>query len=288
LKTNSQLLGASNGVTYVTLGGVSLDSETVIVSIKAVSDQSGGGGEGVIGNLEVGDTLTFASPLANVSREVTVVSVDVTGADAEPVSNYRQRILDRFQKQPQGGAYADYEEWGEEAAGIINVYPYTGAPGQVNVYSEATPESCGNEDGIPTTAQLESVLNFINYDDTGLASRRNANAWVNSNSIVRTGFNVIVRGITDVSDLGSVRDDIEDALTGYFWGLEPFIDGLSVLPKNTITNTKVSAVVEDIVSAAGGTFTSVLFLVSGTSSYLSTYILGEGEKSKLEEVSYIS
>lgn len=288
LPSGTQLVNSDNGVTYVTLGAVNLDAATVQATIRAAADQSGGGGAGTLANLNPGDELTFANPLANVDRTVVVNSVVVTAADAEDTEVYRRRILDRFQKPPQGGAYADYEQWGEEAAGIINVYPYTGDPGEVNVYSEATVASSGSADGIPTAAQLQAVLDLINFDDDGLASRRNANAFVNSLPITRTGFDVTVTGISGVDDLAEVQTDVTAAVTEYFASVEPFIAGLSIPPRNDqITRTRLTAIVEDIVTAAGGTFTSSSFTLTGGSGQLAAYVLGEGEKAKLVDIFYL-
>lgn len=166
LPSGTQLLNSSNGVTYITIGAVALDAATVQATIRAVSDQAGGGGAGAIGNLDPGAVVSFANPLANVSRNAVVASQTVTGADGESTEAYRQRIIDRFQKRPQGGAYADYEQWGEEPAGILNVYPYTSeCPGQVDLYVEATEASSGSPDGIPTSAQLQEVLDSVELDD---------------------------------------------------------------------------------------------------------------------------
>lgn len=288
LPSGTQLVNASNGVTYLTIGSVLLNAATVQATVRAASDQNGGGGRGTIGNLQIGDTVSFANPLANVGRDATVAAVVVTAADGESTEAYRQRVIDRFQKRPQGGAYADYEQWGEEAAGIINVYPYTGDPGEVDVYSEATVASSGSPDGIPTTAQLQAVLDLINFDENGLASRRNANTFVNSYPITRTGFDVTVTGISGVDDLAEVQADVTTAVTEYFLSVEPFIAGLSVPPRNDqLTRTRVSAIVEDIVTAAGGTFTSAIFSTTGTSGSLSAYVLGEGEKAKASGVVFL-
>lgn len=288
LPSGTQLLGDINGVTYIILGSVLLDAATVSASVRAVSDQAGGNGAGTIGNLEVGNTLSFANPLANVSRTASVTAQIVTGANAEDTEVYRQRVLDWFQKRPQGGAYADYELWGEEVAGIINVYPYTGDPGEVDVYSEATVASSGDPDGIPTTAQLEAVLDSINFNENDLANRRNANAFVNSLPIIRTSFDVTVTGISGVSDVAAVRADITAAIEQYFLFVEPFIPGLSIPPRrDQITRTKVSGIVEDIVTAAGGIFTSAIFQETGQPGSLTAYVLAEGEKAKADTVSYL-
>ena len=288
LPAGSQLVSSFNGVTYITSSAVTLGASVVSVNVIAVSDQGGGGGAGVIGNLDAGDPLSFANPIANVSRETIVTAQIVTGADEESVDNYRQRVIDRFQKRPQGGALADIEQWAKEAAGIIKAYPYTGLPGQVDVYSEATVDSSGNPDGIPTTAQLEAVLGSINFDSSGIARRKNANAFINSLPITRQGFDVLVTGISGVDELATVQSDIQSALSEYFLSAEPFIAGLSILPRlDQITRTKISAIVEDIVTAAGGIFESAIFNYEGVAGSIPSHILLEGQKSKLSNLGFL-
>ena len=286
LPSGAQLVNTDNGVTYITIGAIALSAPIVQATVRAASDQAGGGGSGALGNLDAGAILSFANPLANVSRNAVVVTQTVTGANAESTEAYRQRVIDRFQKRPQGGAYADYEIWGEEVAGIINVYPYTSdCPGQVDVYAEATVESSGDPDGIPTPAQLQAVLNSIELDQNGLASRRPANALANSFPITRTGLDVRVTGLI-VDNLAQVQATITTAIEEYFLDREPFIEGLSVLPRrDRITRSAVGGVVDDIVSASGGIFSSVI--VTQSEVDIEIYGLGIGEKSKAATVTFV-
>lgn len=285
LPSGTQLLNTDNGVTYITVGDVLLDAAIVQATIRAVADESNGDGSGTIGNLNPTNVVSFADPLANVERDAIVDSQVTTGANGESTEVYRQRIIDRFQKRPQGGAYSDYEIWGEETAGIINVYPYTGSPGQVNVYSEATPESSGDPDGIPTGAQLDAVKASIEFDQAGLASRRPAGAFVNSLPITRTGFDVTVLGLV-VDDTAQVQTDITSAIDDYFVAREPYIPGLSIPPrKDRITESALAGAVEDVVSAAGGIFEGVT--LSLDASPIPIYTVGEGEKAKILTVSFV-
>ena len=285
LPSGTQLVNSDNGVTYITVGAILLDAATVQATILAVSDQAGGGGAGVIGNLEDASIVSFANPLANVSRNAVVTATTVTGADAEATEVYRQRVVDRFQKRPQGGAYADYEIWSEEVEGIINAYPYTSTnPGQVDVFVEATVASSGSVDGIPTPAQLQAVLDSIELDDNGLASRRPANALANSFAITRTGFDVIVDGIV-VDNLATVQASITSAVEEYFLEREPFIEGLSIQPRlDRITSSAIGGVVEDIVSAAGGIFNTAVVEEGAVPFLIRT--LDKGEKAKAGSVTY--
>lgn len=287
LPSGSQLVSSSTGVTYITIGAVALDASVKSATVRAVSDQSGGGGAGVIGNLDPGAVLSFANALGNIAREAIVTAQTVTGADGETTEQYRQRVIDRFQKPPQGGSYADYEAWGEEVVGIINVYPYTAPfPGQVDVYVEATPQSSGSPDGIPTTAQLEAVLESIRTSNAaGINDRQPVNALVNAYPIDRLSFSVDIYGLVSET-LAEVKAQIEAALTEYFLDREPYIAGLSIPPrKDRITNSSVSGTVEDVTTAFNSTFTSVIVKLVGVPT--PAYSLQEGEKAKLTAVGYI-
>lgn len=289
INSGQQLLNSDNGVTYIVIGDVLLDAPVVQASVRAVADQQDGGGEGVIGNLDPGAELSFADPLPNINRIATVVTQLVTGAEGEDLDTaYRQRVFDFSTARPQGGAYADYRIWGVEVAGIINVYPYTGDPGQVNVYSEATVESSGSADGIPTGAQLTAVFDSIELNENGLATRRNVNAFVNSLAITRTGFDVVVDGISGVDNLAQTVADVEAALREYFLDREPFIVGLDVPPRrDKITRSQILGVIEDIVTAANGIFITATFNLTGLGGSIELYLLGEGEKAKAVTVSFI-
>jgi uncharacterized phage protein gp47/JayE len=270
LTSGAQLLGDINGVIYLTIGDVLLNAPTVSVTVRAATDL------GEAGNLSAGDTLTFANPLQNVARQTTVTAQTVTGADAETTDSYRRRVIDRFRRRPQGGAYADYAIWGEGVAGIANVYPYTGDPGNVDVYVESATET----DGIPTQAQLDAVSAAIELDENGLASRRPAGALVNTLAITRTGFDVNVTGV-DGSDPAALRTSVEAAVVNYFLQAQPFIVGLDIAPRlDKLESIELVALINDVVRAAGGSFLGASFEVSGTGAPLPVYTLGQGEKAK--------
>lgn len=285
LPIGTQLRSSANGVTYLTSQSYLLDAATKTIRVRAVSDDSGGDGTGSIGNLEAGAELTFANPIANVARAATVAAQAVTASDAETEAAYRQRVEERFQRRPQGGAYADYEQWGETVAGIANVYPYTGDPGEVDIYVEATPESSGSAEGIPTAAQLDAVKAAIELDENGLASLRPANAYVNTYAISRVAFTIDVTGLT-VDNPADVQADIEAAIGAYMAEREPFISGLHALPrKDRIVKSAIAGAVERVVTGAGGLFGDVTLYQSGVATDL--YALGEGEKAKVTAVNFV-
>lgn len=281
LPVGSQLVFVSSGVTYLTIESTVLDEATKDILVIASSDPSGGGGAGTIGNLNVGATLSFANPLSGVARQASVVWQIETGANPETEAQYRARVVSRFQLRPQGGAYVDYKLWAESTPGVLRAYPYTSInPGQVDVYIESSTEP----DGIPTTAQLTEALNAINYDSTGSASRRPVGALVSTLSIIRVPFTVEIDGLS-VENEPAVRADIESALTKYFLDRTPFLVGLTLPPRlDRITQSAVSGIVDDVVSAVNGVFTEAKLYKSAVLTPI--YTLGIGEKAKLAGVTY--
>jgi uncharacterized phage protein gp47/JayE len=278
----TQLVRGETGVTYQTVAAVTLNAATVQVTVRAASDQEGGDGSGEIGNLVVGDTLSFANPQANVSREVTVLSQTVTGADEEEAEAYRQRIFRRFQRKPQGGAYADYQLWAEEVAGVAHAYPYTGDPGEVDVYVEVTTDI--DPDGIPTAAILTAVSDAIQLEVSGLATNRPVTAAVNCLPITRTTFDVVVTGLFVDDEAGCIAA-IEESADEYLRSREPFIVGLSVLPReDRATGAAIGGIVDSVVAAFGGTVNDVQIERNGDTVVAHT--LDHGEKLKLGVVSY--
>ncbi len=280
LPASSLLIRDTTGVIYSVVYAVALDASTVTATLQAVAGGDDDLGSGSIGNLEIGDELSFANPLPYVGRVVTVASVITTAADAETETAYRNRVIRRFQRKPQGGAEADYQLWGEEVAGIVAVYPYAGnLPGEVDLYVEATEESSGSEDGIPTVDQLADVYDSVRYDENGDAKRAPINHAINVLPIVRLEIGASVTGLT-VDDESVVEEDINDAIDQYLRNLEPYIVGLSTLPRrDRVLSADVGGIVSDVVRAAGGTFGVVTISLNGDD--INAYTLDRGEKARL-------
>lgn len=283
LAGGSQLLYAPTGVVYLTVAAVPLNAATVTVIARASSDQDGGDGAGVIGNLEVGQVLQFAQPIAAVATNAEVTGSNVVGAEGETEEAYRSRVIRRFQRRPQGGAYADYDAWGGDVEGVRKVFPYTGDPGEVDVYVEATIDV--DPDGIPPAPLLDDVEDAINFDPdeapppSGLANRRPANAAVNVLPITRTAFDVDIAGFI-AEDGPTVLAAIELGLDEFLRSREPFIVGLSALPRlDRVTQGAVAGVVNEIAEANAASVAQVTLLRAA--SPIVEYTLDPGELAKL-------
>ncbi len=284
LPGGSQLVRAETGVIYLTTAPVALNASTVPVSIQAESDQDGGDGSGSIGNLEVGDIVSFANPLPNVATDATVASVTTLGVDAETQEQYRARVQNRERAKPQGGALADYRAWGEAVEGVAAIYPYVGQiPGEVDVFVET--DAALDPDGIPDGALLADVADAIELAAIdGRATNRPVGAAVNVIQIVRSGITVTVANL-EAEDPGAAQSALSDGLDSWLRSREPFIVGLSVLPRlDRITQGAVAGVVNEILSAEGATASAVSIALGSTT--VSAHTLTTGEKVKLSTVVY--
>jgi uncharacterized phage protein gp47/JayE len=280
LAAGLQLVRTETQFIYTVVSSVPLDAATVQVTIRAESSPDNGDGSGDLGNLQPGDKLSFINPPAKVAREVTVVSQIVTASDAEETEAYRSRIFRRFQRRPQGGAYADYEAWGSEVPGIVAVYPYTGLlPGEVDVFVEANTDE--DPDGIPTQPQLDAVAAAIELsNDDGKATRRPANAAVNVLPITRVSFDIEVSGLQP--DTPATRQAIQDGVDEHLREREPFIVGLSSLPRrDRITLAAISGIVDSIASANGASVSAVRVTPG------QAYTLDRGQKAKRGSTTFI-
>ena len=282
LTSGTRLVNTATQMVYVLVGDVALSSSTVTGVARATV-------AGDAGNIDTGETLEFQSPPSTIEKEATVTAyAPILGTDPETTDVFRQHVMDRYTARPQGGAYADYRDWGQSVAGMKNVYPYsgwstgiqfpTGGPGYVFVYVE----SIADTDGIPPNpgALLTAVEDAIEMDGSGQATRRNINARVNVYPISRTSINVTVRGLAFDEDRTELEDAIKDALEEYFLDRYPFILGLHMPPrKDVITTSSIGGVVAFVCQAMGAAFTEIVMTVGG--SDLQIYTLDEGEKCKL-------
>lgn len=289
-------IGDANGVRYFLNSSYTIGAVTPGVAEMTMTAET----PGVVGNLQVGDTLSITTQVSGAETVATVavitgetVAILNTGAEAESTKAYRIRVLDAIRSTCGGGNAADYRIWSQEVAGVARAYPFAGKP--VELLLESTPpdrtvyiqaDTSIDPDGIAPQSLLDEVRDTITTDPvTGLARQplgiTDDTLYVES--ISRTEFFVQITNLSVSDDLVSkAKSEIEDALTAYFLTIAPFVDGLdSTLDRNDkITDLTVSNVVQDVLSANGGTANSVAFsTVLGGS--IPEYQLSPGELSKL-------
>jgi len=284
LVAGTQATSNKNGITYLLLAPVTLDAAIKQGTFRASSDVDGGTGGGTIGNLDPGDTLSLVNPLANAERDMSVDSVTTTGTDGETEIDYRQRVIDRFQKQAQGGSGVDYVIWGSEVSGVKSIIPYRGVPGFVDVYVEV--DSSIEPDGIAPQDILDDVTKAITFED-GEQTRKPIDAFLSVIPITRRGFDVFVSGL-NVPDSATVETAITGAVEQYFLDRGPYIDGVTPLPRRDVIQVNnIKTIVDSFATAAGGSYDGVTLFFAGTAVEITpSYALQNGEKAKASLVDF--
>jgi uncharacterized phage protein gp47/JayE len=285
-------VGDANGIRYSVDASATITGGIATINVTAKT-------VGVAGNLNISDTMQLGRVIPGAESTATITVVTNTGAERESDDDYRIRILDVIRATPGGGNSADYRIWSQEVAGVARAYPFAGlpvtsslisAPPDRTVYIEATTDI--DPDGIAPQSLLDEVRATITADpETGISRQplglTDDTLYVES--IVRTTFFVTISGLViSANQEAQVKADIDTALTAYFRSIMPYVDGLdSPLDRNdTITDPSVSAIVNDVVSAAGGSVESVAFDITPGSS-IPKYQVNLNELGKLGAVSYV-
>jgi hypothetical protein len=259
LVAGAKMIGAVNQQLYYSTEAVSLDAATVSVPLRAVT-------AGAAGALAAGEELAFVSPYNDVERVADSWSETVEGSDAEEVETYRQRVVDRVARVPHGGAALDYYLWAKMTPGVERVFVYKGIPSTVKLYVDPTG---------PGDQYLADVLDVIE-------PYRPINALVSASECTFVDAEVTVNDFT-ATDEATAKALIEESLEDYFGSVEPFIPGVSLLPRrDVITSAAVAGVVATAAAATGAAFTTVELEIDGTP--VDVYSLGEGELATLDSV----
>lgn len=281
--------GDANGVRY--FPNFSTIAAAGVAILDATAEETG-----VVGNLQITDTLSIGTQIPGAESTATVTAIVNIGANEETDEVYRVRVLDEIRSEGGGGNSFDYRKWAQEVAGVARAFPFAGQPTIVGtppdrtVYVEA--DTTIDPDGIAPPALLDEVRDSITTDPlTGLTRQplglTDSTLWVES--ITRTAFYVEITNLSvDVAIEAAVKVEIETALTNYFLSLAPFVSGLDFDKNDTITALTISDIVQDILTARGGSATEVKFgLAFGV--YTSTIeVLDPGEKAKLADTNGVA
>ncbi|MFQ5472614.1 MAG: baseplate J/gp47 family protein, partial [Dehalococcoidia bacterium] len=161
---------------------------------------------GAAGNLTVGESLSFVSPISGVDVTVTVQSGTVDGTDAEADSALQTRVLRRIQQPPHGGAEFDYETWALEVPGVTRawVLPQNQGAGTVGVTFVRDNDS----NIIPDAAEVQAVQDYI--DDK---TRRPVTAVVTVFAPTPVSLNFTIQLTPDTTAVrNAVQAELQDLL----------------------------------------------------------------------------
>jgi len=236
-----------------------------------------------------GETLTATTPIADVSQGVLFIGETVSPVDAEDIEDYRDKGIQSYRLEAQGGAVGDYRIWSSDAQGVLRVYPYakTGFPNEINVFVEATVADSTDGKGTPSGTILTDVDNVIELDpdttkDINERGRRPLGMFVNVLAVNPLDVIVNIAGFIGIT--AAKQTAITNAITNALNNTRPYIGGADVLEtKNDIfdNNKAINAI---LTAVPGSIFGAVTINVD--SNPVSTYQFINGDIPYFDSVTY--
>ena len=260
-----------------------LVSETDTILVRALET-------GLDSKLSIGDKLTSTQPIALVNSIATVTVENIEPLAPEDTEEYRQKAIEAYQLEPQGGAATDYRIWSADAQGVANSYPYTSGAtsNEVAVYIEATITDSIDGKGTPGAGILAEVEDVIEFDpDTtrplNERGRRPMNCILTVLPITVKEVDVEIAGFDGLTP--EIETIIFEAIEAALSLTRPFIPGADVLAnKNDIVSVNKLIVAIQTANPAS-VYESIELTVSG--NIVNSYTFDNGEIPHLNSVNYI-
>ena len=239
---------------------------------------------GIESQLTIGDTLTATAPIANVNSGFAgamVSTITTVPLAAESLEDYRQKILNSYRLEAQGGAATDYRLWAQDAQGVETIYPYStsGQSNQIDIYVEATIVDSVDGKGTPTATIMASVASVIEFNpDITLPlnerGRRPLGLFqINYYTITLKNIDVTISGFIGITL--AQKTAINLAIKNALAVTRPFVASADILANknNILDQNKLNSIIFLVVQ--GAVYTGVTFNVNATPTISYTFINGD-------------
>lgn len=250
-----------------------------IVTLRALES-------GLDSQLSISDGVTAVAPIALVDSLAIVLTEAITPQAPEDIEEYREKALQAYRLEPQGGAGADYRIWAADAQGEAEAYPYavSGSPNEVNLFVEATIIDSSDGKGTPTAAILTAVQTAIESPTVDRPSRKPLAVFaVNYIAITVREIDIVVTGFVGLT--AAQQTLIFNSMKTELSTIRPFVSSIDILAdKNDIFDlNKIIAVILD--SVPGAIFGAVTLDVDAAP--VSTYTFLNGDIPNLNSITYV-
>ena len=236
---------------------------------------------GLDSQLIVADNLTATAPIANIDSIVIVSSETVAPLSSETIEEYREKGIEAYRLEPQGGAATDYRLWSSNAQGVAESYPYalTAQQNEVIVYVEATIADSTDSKGTPSATILTDVAAVIELDpDTtkplNERGRRPLGVFLVTVSAI-TPLDVTIQ-IVNYQELTSDKQTlILNALTTAISKIRPFVAGADIeANRNEVLSVfNISYIIQQAIP--NSRFDSITLTVGGSAVSNKTFLNGD-------------
>ena len=261
----SKLFILDNSFTFITTTGT--------ITLRALEG-------GIDSRLNIGDTLTATAPILNANELVTVTTEVVQPLEAEDLEDYREKIVEAFRLEPEGGAGSDYRLWSNDAQGVRTVYPYAkvGFPNEVSVFVESILANSTDGKGTPSSTMLADVESVIEFDPDTTAplnerGRRPIAAFnIDIQPVSIKDIDITIQGFQNLTV--AKQTTIFNALKSGIENIRPFVPSVDIATdrNDVINDSKITFMILDAVPAV---FTSLSFTTNGDPNTPSNFTNGD-------------
>lgn len=234
---------------------------------------------GVESQLEVGNTLSLVSPIALVDTTVTVTVEPIPPQNAEDLEEYREKTLEAYRLEPQGGAGSDYRLWAADAQGVEQSYPFStevvtvqGPQIQVNLFIEATEAANPGGNGVPTPAILDAVEDAIEDPTVTRPSRKPLTALVNYLPVTPLPVDVEIVNLQNTSL--ALEQSIQQQIKDFGSTVRPFVGSIDTLSAKNDIISEFNLIGQILQVSPGAVFDEVILTVDGL--VVSTFTFSNG------------
>lgn len=274
----------SPGFLFILDNAFTLTGTTDTITIRALTS-------GLVSKLAVGNTLTSTQPIALVDSSIEIDTITVQALAAETIEEYRQKSIQAFQLEAQGGAATDYRLWSYDVQGVKQAYPYakSGDANVVNVFIEATVADSTDSHGTPSNSMLEDVREAIEFDPdttqpTNDRGRRPLAVYeVNALPVLPKPIAIEIVGFQNLTT--DIQSSIETAIRSAIDKTRPYVAGCDVLAdKNDVLDLyRISYAILSV--APGSIFSGINLYVD--SNLVSTFTFDQGIIPYYDSVTFI-
>lgn len=271
------------GYLFILDNAYTLTATTDSITLRALTT-------GLDAKLNITDTLTSTTPIALVESKCSVLSITVQPLAEESLEDYRQKVIDSYRLEPQGGAATDYRIWASDAQGVKRVYPYakSGAVCEIDLFVEATLLDSTDGKGTPSGTMLTDVEAVVNFNpNTSLAlnerGRRPLQVIVHYLPVTIKTIEINISGFTAITP--SIETQLFDAFKTLLSNIRPYVPAadLPINKNDILDNNKIIAAI--INTVPGANFGAITFTVNGVP--LPTYNFNQGNIPYLNAVTYV-
>ena len=211
---------------------------------------------GLDSKLSIADLLSSTAPIANVDKIGKVLAEDVQPLAAEPIEDYREKAIEAYQLEPQGGAASDYRIWSADAQGVKRVYPFakSGDSNVIDLFVEATLADSIDNMGTPSALILDDVEDVVEFDPdiTKPLEERGRRPL----GILQINFLPIVIKTIDIEIVDFVglnptlEQNINTAVTAFLAEIRPFVPGADVVAdkNDLLTINRLIAAIQEVLT----------------------------------------